>query len=250
MIKRIIPCLLLSDGGLVKTVKFKNPKYIGDPINAVKIFNDKEVDELVVLDIMASKEKQSPDISMIKDIVSEAFMPVAYGGGVTTIDQIREILKVGVEKVVINTAAHIDNLFIKEAVRVFGSSTIVGGIDYKSTFFSKDIVFIKGGRIKTKSSVKNSARLLESLGVGELFINSIEREGSYTGYDQVLLSELSSELNIPIIASGGASNLKDIKELFSNTNVNAAAAGSIFVFKGPHKAVLISYPDIHEIEKI
>lgn len=250
MIKRIIPCLLISDGGLVKTVKFKNPKYVGDPINAVKIFNDKEVDELVVLDIYATKEKRTPDLQMIEDIVSEAFMPIAYGGGISSTDQIRDILKVGVEKVVLNKSAHTKPMFVKEAVKIFGSSTIVGGIDYKSTLFSKERVFTQNGKIKNNASVKEAAKYLETLGVGELFLNSIDRDGAYTGYDINLLQAISNELSIPIIASGGAGSLEDIGDLFSETNVNAAAAGSIFVFKGTHKAVLISYPSLTETRKI
>ncbi|HHH49952.1 MAG TPA: imidazole glycerol phosphate synthase subunit HisF [Saprospiraceae bacterium] len=250
MIKRIIPCLLLKDEGLVKTIRFSSPKYVGDPINAVKIFNDKEADELMVIDIYATKEKREPNISILEDIVSEAFMPIGYGGGISTSKQITQILKCGVEKVVINYQAFRNIEFIKNAVNEFGSSTIVAGIDIKKNFWGKEKVYLKNGKIKTDKSPVSWAVELATAGVGEILINSIDLDGTYKGYDITLLQEISDKVDIPIIACGGAGSLLDIKEVFQKTSVQAAAAGSIFVYHGPHKAVLISYPTQEEIKNI
>jgi len=234
----------------VKTVRFAKPKYVGDPINAVRIFNEKEVDELIVIDINATKDKRTPDTFILEEIVSEAFMPIAYGGGITNLSQITSILKCGVEKVVINYEAYRNIEFIKSAVKEFGSSTIVGGVDVKINMWRKEMVCLKNGNLKTNKEAKLWALELQAAGVGEVFINSIDFDGTYNGYSIKLLREISDSLDIPIIACGGAGSLDDIKELFNKTNVQAAAAGSIFVYHGPHKAVLISYPSRIEIQKI
>lgn len=246
---RLIPCLLLHEGGLVKTVKFKSPKYVGDPINAVKIFNDKEVDELVFLDIDASKEKRSPDLDMIKDLASECFMPFAYGGGISTLDQIRAILNIGVEKVVLNHHALHNSDLIGEAAEYFGSSTIIGAIDVKKDFWGHYKVFDHSlGKVTAHNPVEY-AQLLQRAGVGEIFLNNVDRDGTYQGLDKELISRISAVLSVPLIACGGTSDLMDIQKTVKETKIGAVAAGSIFVYQGPHKAVLLSYPTAQQLEQ-
>jgi len=242
---RVIPVLLLHDNGLVKTKEFDHPVYVGDPVNAVKIFNLKEVDELVFLDINASKNNTEPDYDLISDIASEAFMPFGYGGGVINIEQIRKLLRIGVEKIILNTSLE-DTDFVKQAVSVFGSSTIVASIDVVSNSINKFVYCHKTRKVKNDVSVLDYIKSVEMLGVGEIIINSVERDGMYTGYDIDLLKSVSEMVGVPVVGCGGARNLVDIKELISSTGCTAAAAGSMFVFYGKHKAVLITYPE--EIE--
>lgn len=239
---RIIPCLLYRSKGLVKTIKFNKDKYIGDPINAIKIFNDKEVDELIFLDIDASKHKTKPNLNLIEEIASECFMPLSYGGGINNITDIKNILGLGVEKVIINTAAIENNRFIKEAVNKFGSSTIVISIDYKRNLFGNIAVYSYNGTQRQKFGPIKFAQEMQSIGVGEIMFNSIERDGMMTGYDIVFLKRAVESLSIPVIACGGAGSLNDIKNVVNEASVSAVAAGSLFVFYGPHKAVLINYP--------
>lgn len=244
---RIIPCLLLKNQGLVKTVKFKNTTYVGDPINAIRIFNEKEVDELIFLDINSWNENREPSYNLISDIAKECFMPFCYGGGVRTIEQIQKILKLGVEKVAINSAAFDNPVFIKEACRVYGSSTIVASIDVRKNLFGKYQVFTRGGSFNTKLDPIAYAKKMEQLGVGELLVNSIDRDGTMNGYDISLLNSISSNVNVPIIACGGAGGIGDFKEASQRAGVSAVAAGSMFVFHGKHKAVLITYPSQSEL---
>lgn len=246
---RVIPCLLLKGRGLVKTIQFDKPTYIGDPINAVKIFNEKEVDELVFLDIDASKEHRGPNFSLLKDITDECFMPLAYGGGVTTVEQVKELLKVGVEKIVVNTSVFENPKFVEEAVKIFGSSTIVGSMDVKRNLFGKSQVYIRGGSKSTKISPLDYVKRLESLGVGEVFLNSIDQDGKMNGYDIPLISSLASVVSVPLVASGGAGSVSDFKKA-KDAGASAVAAGSMFVFKGQNRAVLISYPSIGDLEKV
>lgn len=246
---RVIPCLLLKGTGLVKTVKFKNPIYLGDPINAVKIFNDKEVDELVFLDITASKENRGPNISLMKDITSECFMPLAYGGGVTNSDQIQELLRIGVEKVVINTAAHEKPDFIREAVRSFGSSTIVISVDVKRNFFGKNGVFISGKNKMARMSPVEYVKRMEEVGAGEILLNVVDADGMMTGYDLSLISQLSHAVSVPLIACGGAGELDDFRKA-RDAGASGVSAGSMFVFQGRNRAVLINYPSIPELERV
>jgi imidazole glycerol-phosphate synthase subunit HisF len=243
---RIIPILLLKDSGLVKTLQFKNPKYIGDPINAIRIFNDKEVDELVLLDIDASKSNEMPDLNVLKNITSECFMPLSFGGGIHSIEMIREILKIGVEKVILNSAVVKNPNLISEASRNFGKSTIVVSIDYKKNFLHNN-VYINGGNTKTKLKPIEWAIECERLGAGEIIINSIKKDGTMSGYDFDLLKSISNSVSIPVIASGGAGSLKDFSKAITNCNASAVAAGSYFVFKGKHRAVLITYPSRKEL---
>jgi imidazole glycerol-phosphate synthase subunit HisF len=247
---RIIPCLLLHEGGLVKTEKFKNPKYVGDPMNAVRIYNEKEVDELIFLDIDASKQNRGPDYSMIEDLATECFMPFAYGGGVTTIDQIRTILKIGVEKVVINHFALGNEDFIKEACKHFGSSTIIVAIDIKKDLWGNYKIFdhVKG-KTSGISPLEHAMKMCDA-GVGELFINNVDRDGTYAGFDWQILEQINKKVTVPVIACGGASALSDLKDVVSKAKVSAVAAGSIFVYQGPHRAVLISYPSQKELQQL
>ena len=247
---RIIPILLFKNKGLYKTLKFKNPKYVGDPINAIKIFNDKMVDELVFFDITASKEKKSPNLILIRDIASECFMPLCYGGGINNLDIIREILNVGVEKVCLNSHAVKNPILIKDAANFFGSSTIVVSIDVKKNLFGKYSVYINGGEENTNIDPVNWAIKIEKMGAGEIIVNSIDRDGTLLGYDIPLLRSITSKVNIPVVASGGASSMEDFSKAIKSADVAAVAAGAYFVFHGKHRAVLISYPSEYEIDEL
>jgi cyclase len=249
-IKRIIPCLLLRNNGLVKTIKFKDSIYIGDPINAVKIFNEKEVDELIFLDIDATRNKREPSFDLIQNIASECFMPFAYGGGIQTLNQIEKIIKSGAEKIVINTQAFLQRSLIKEAVERFGSSTIVVSMDVKKGFFEGNAVYINGGTKNTGKKPVEYAREMENMGVGEIMINSIDRDGMMEGYDIELIKEISNAVKIPVIACGGAGKLSDFREAIENGGASAVAAGSFFVFHGKRRAVLITYPNYTEISNL
>jgi cyclase len=246
---RVIPILLLKGSGIYKTVNFRNPVYVGDPINAVRIFNDKEVDELIFLDITASVDDKLPNIEILNDITSECFMPLAFGGGITTLDMIREILNVGVEKVAINTAAVKNPQLISDASRFFGRSTIIASIDAKRDFFGNYRVYINGGNEKTSLDPVAWAQKLEILGVGEILINSIDNDGLMNGYDYELIKRISSKVSVPVIAAGGAGNISHFVRAIKESKASAVAAGSFFVFKGKHKAVLITYPDKTNLEK-
>ena len=249
-IKRIIPCLLLRNNGLVKSIRFRDSVYIGDPINAVKIFNEKEVDELIFLDIDATNEKKEPPIGLISKISGECFMPFAYGGGIQNIQQIEEIIKAGAEKIIINTNAFRKKNFIKEAAKRFGSSTIVISIDVKKNFIGGRTVYINGGRYDTGRDPVEYAKEMENQGAGEIFINSIDRDGTMAGYDLELVKSVSEAVNIPVIACGGAGNLNDLKLAIKEGGASAASAGSLFVFHGKRRAVLITYPSYQKISNL
>jgi cyclase len=244
---RIIPVLLLKNTGLYKTRKFTEPKYIGDPINAIRIFNDKEVDELAFLDIAASIEGKEPNLSVLRDIASECFMPLSFGGGIKTVEMIREVLNVGVEKIALNTSAIQNPALIAEAARYFGSSTIIVSIDAKKTLFGKYSVYIFGGREKTSKNPVDWAREAERLGAGEILINSIDQDGVLQGYDWELIQSVTDAVDIPVIVAGGARGMIDFFRAINDCKVSAVAAGSCFVFQGKHRAVLITYPTRTEI---
>lgn len=247
---RIIPCLLLHDGGLVKTEKFKDPKYVGDPINAVRIYNEKEVDELIFLDIDASKLQREPNLSIIEDLATECFMPFAYGGGITTLQQIQRILNIGVEKVIINHTALENIEFVREASKHFGSSTVIVAIDIKKDIWGHYKVFDHVRKKSTGASVQEYIKKVCDAGAGELFINNVDRDGTYQGFDTNILQNVNSLVSVPVIACGGASSLNDLKDVVSKTDVSGVAAGSIFVYQGPHRAVLISYPSQEELQRL
>ena len=240
---RIIPALLLRDNSLVKTKKFKKENYIGDPINAVKIFNDKEVDEIIFLDICASKKKQQPNFEMIEKISSECFMPLAYGGGIKTIEQVKKIFRIGVEKIIINSAAINDYNFLKEIINFVGSQSVIISIDVKRTIFGKYKVYSHQLEKNIETDLLDLLEIANEVGVGEVFINSVDRDGMMNGYDIELLNLVSSNINMPLIACGGAGNITHLKEGLNKGGAHAVSAGSMFVYHGKHNAVLINYLD-------
>ena len=244
---RVIPTLLLKDGGLVKTKKFANPKYIGDPINSLKIFNQKEVDEIILLDINASIMNISISLDNISKYCSECFMPLAYGGGISKIDQIEKILSAGAEKVIINSASIEKSNLISDAASRFGSQSIVVSIDVKKSFFNKYLVYTHSGTKRTNKNALEHAINMESEGAGEIFLNSIDLEGTFLGYDLKLIKLVSEVVNIPVISCGGARDLNDFYLAIKEGKASAVAAGSKFVFQGKHNAVLINYPNQSEL---
>lgn len=240
---RIIPCLLVSDGGLVKTQGFKDPKYVGDPINAVKIFNEKEADELTVLDIDATVEGREPDYQMIAHLALECRMPLCYGGGVRTAEQAKRIIGLGVEKVAISSAAIENPGLISEIAAEVGSQSVVVVLDVKKSLFARDFeVYTHNGKRNTKRSLTDLAREVEARGAGELVINSIERDGMMEGYDLDLAKRMRETTHLPVTILGGAGSLDDIGALIQRCGIIGASAGSLFVFKGVYRAVLINYP--------
>lgn len=247
---RVIPVLLLKNMGLYKSVKFKDLKYVGDPINALKIFNEKEVDEIIFLDIEASVKNLEPNYQVLSDIASECFMPLCYGGGIKSIKQIEQILYTGVEKVAINTAAFENRALIEKAAQKFGSSTIVVSMDVKSSLLRGQRVYTRSGTFNTKQTPVEYAKAMEAAGAGELMVNSIDADGTMNGYDLALIKQVSSAVSIPVIACGGAGSIKDMQEAVHMAEASAVAAGSFFVFRGKHRAVLITYPERKELLKI
>ena len=245
---RVIPALLIQKGGLVKSVRFNNHKYIGDPINAVKIFNEKEVDEIVILDISATYEKRPPNLQQIKEIASEAFMPLGYGGGITKLAEITELVTAGVEKVILNTSAFIQPQLVRDGAKYIGSQSIVVSIDVKKNLWGKYKVYIQNGTKNTNLDPVEFAKQMEDAGAGEIFLNSIEQDGTFSGYDMTLIKNVSSQVNIPVVASGGAGNVDDFLKAVLH-GASAVSAGSLFVFQRPHRAVLISYPNQKELKE-
>jgi len=244
---RITPCLLVKNGGLVKTVKFGNPKYVGDPINAVKIFNEKEVDEIIVVDIDASVQRKEPDYALIKNLAAECRMPLCYGGGVKTVEQVEEIISLGVEKVAISSAAIGNPELIAKAAEVVGNQSIVVVMDVKKVEASEPYeIFVHNSTKGTGLNPVEFAKTAEQLGAGELVINSIDCDGMMKGYDLQLARKVRDASNLPITVLGGAGSLKDIAALIELFGTIGAAAGSLFVFKGAFRAVLINYPNRSE----
>jgi len=246
-IKRLIPCLLLRNRGLVKTVKFRESTYVGDPINTVKIFNEKEVDEIFFLDIDATNAHKEPPYDLIQNIAGECFMPFAYGGGINSLQQIEKIIASGAEKIIINTSAFTKKGFIREAVNHFGSSTIAVAVDVKKEFLKGNIVYVNGGKRSTGINPVQYVRMVEDEGAGEILINSIDRDGMMGGYDLDLIKSVSKAVKLPVIACGGAGKLSDFSDAVKSGGAAAVAAGSFFVFHGKRKAVLITYPSYSEI---
>jgi cyclase len=242
MIPRIIPVLLLADGKLVKTVAFRDPKYVGDPINAVRIFNDKQVDELAVLDIRASAVGRPPDVDAIAEIASEAFMPVAYGGGVRDLATATRLIQLGVEKIVINSATIDHPGDVAAIADRLGSSTVVVSIDAAASGDGTYQVVTHGGTRTTGVDVRAHAETMAALGAGELLLTSVDRDGTMTGYDIGLVRTVTDAVDIPVIACGGAGSAADLVTVIRDGGAAAAAAGSLFVFHGRHRAVLITYP--------
>jgi cyclase len=242
MIPRVIPCLLLGEAGLVKTVSFREPRYVGDPINAVRIFNDKQADEIAVLDIRATVEGRGPNLDSIGEIVSEAFMPVAYGGGVADLETAVRLIQIGVEKVIVNTAAVEDERLVGAISDRLGSSTLVVSIDaVRRPDGSYEVVTCAGTRA-TGRDVRAHAEEMARRGAGELFLTSVDRDGTMVGYDVELVRQVASAVPIPVIACGGAGSVDDFVTAIRDGGAAAVAAGSLFVFHGRHRAVLITYP--------
>ena len=244
---RIIPCLLLKGDGLVKTVKFKDPKYVGDPINAVKIFNDKEVDELIFLDVEATVEGRRPPLKLISKIASECFMPLSYGGGLNDLDDIKAIFNLGVEKVIVNSYAVENPYFINEASKLYGNQSIVVAIDVRRNSVGKYEIFTQGGKKKSGLDLIEHVMQMERMGAGEIFLNSIDRDGTMEGYDIDLIKKVTESVSIPVIACGGAGKISDFVDAVKKGGASAAAIGSLFVFHGKHRAVLINYPDKEDL---
>jgi len=244
---RIIPSLLVHKKGLVKTEAFKQSKYIGDPINAVKIFNEKEVDELIVLDIDATKQKRGPDFKLINNIAIECRMPLCYGGGVTTVEEAKKIVELGAEKVAFSASA-INNInLLKEVGDVIGLQSVVVVLDYKRKgIFNKLELFTHNGTKSTGVNIFDFIRKLDEIGIGEIVLNSIERDGKMNGYDISTVEKARNIFKGPMTVLGGAGSLDDIKELTNKFKIIGAAAGSLFVFKGKYKAVLINYPSFED----
>ncbi|MBK6795206.1 MAG: imidazole glycerol phosphate synthase subunit HisF [Anaerolineales bacterium] len=250
MIKpRVIPALLLKGQGLVKTVKFKEPKYLGDPINIVRIFNDKEVDELVLLDITATPEKRGPQFDLLKNIASEAFIPLAYGGGIRSMDDVKKLLSIGIEKLIMNTSAVETPSLVREVADHAGSQAAVVSMDVKKGLLGKYEVLAHCGQKKTGLDPVKHAVEMERMGVGEILINSIDRDGTMQGYDLELVRKVADAVSVPVVACGGAGNLTHVSEVIKQGHASAAAAGSIFVFQGPLRGVLISYPTPKELKE-
>lgn len=246
---RIIPCLLMSNRGLVKSVGFKNPQYVGDPINAVRIFNEKEVDELILLDIDASRQHDSPDFELIADIASEAFMPIAYGGGIKTLEQAKRIVNSGVEKIILNSVA-LENLkLVNELSQNLGASSTVVAIDVKKDIFGKYKIFNPSTRSLEKKSLKTHIADIVALGVGEILINDISREGSYKGLNLELIKMVTSTINVPLIIAGGTGNLEHCVEA-SKLGAAAIAVGSMVIYMGKHRAVMINYPSRDRLKEV
>lgn len=249
MLPRIIPLLLLKDGGLVKTVNFRSPNYIGDPINAVRIFNEKEVDEIIILDIDISSNRKEPNYDLLYEIVSESFMPVGYGGGIKSSEQIKKIFDIGVEKVILNTNSFNYDL-ISSAAAKYGSQSIVTSIDVKKNIYRKYNIYINGGRDKCKQLLEEHLIKVVEAGSGEIIIQSIDDEGKMKGLDIELLKLVSTMVNVPVVASGGVGSLEHIRDAILIGGATAIAAGSFFIYKGKHNAVLLNYPSSSQIKRL
>jgi imidazole glycerol-phosphate synthase subunit HisF len=247
-LKRIMPCLLIQEKRLVKTINFENPRYVGDPINAVKIYNAKEVDELVVLDIKASKSGSGIDYELVGDIASDCFMPLAYGGGVRTYEDFKNVFSVGVEKIVVNTLLIDNPEAVLEAVASFGSQSIVASIDVKKQSNGDYKPFSHSGR-SIDNNLLDYLRHIKYLSVGELIITSVDQEGTWEGFDLELLEYVNSELDIPVIANGGCGSESDLREVLYGIGVQAASVGSMAVYQKKGMGVLIRFPRRKDIIK-
>jgi imidazole glycerol-phosphate synthase subunit HisF len=244
---RVIPVLLLKGAGLYKTVRFREPAYVGDPLNTVRIFNDKEVDEICVLDIGARFGQKAPQFERIRELAAETFMPISYGGCIASVDQVKAILKSGVEKVVLNSLVFNDPDEVRRIVAFAGSSSVVVSLDVRRNWLRRQEVMTDGGCRATRCSPVEAARTAEALGAGEILLNAIDRDGTRQGYDLEMVDEVARAVSVPVVACGGANNLDDLRTVLA-AGASAAAAGSMFVYQGRHRAVLISYPSPAEIE--
>lgn len=246
---RIVPCLLLRNGGLVKTTRFRDPVYLGDAVNIVRIFNDKEADEIALLDITASRERRGPDIAFVQQVASECFMPLCYGGGVRTIEQVRALFLAGVEKVALNAAAADDPGFVRAAADRFGSQSVVVSMDVRRTMLGRYRVWVPGTGATRPEEPEAYAVAAQAAGAGEILLQSVDRDGTMRGYDLQLVRRVTSAVDIPVIACGGAGSVADLVAVVREGGASAAGAASMFVFQGRHRAVLITTPSDQELRR-
>jgi cyclase len=252
MRKRVIPVLQIYERKLVKTRRFKNPKYIGDPINAVKIFNDKGVDELIVLDISASLERRKPDYRFIERVVSEAFMPLGYGGGIKTIEEMTNLFRTGIEKLSLNSVLQSNINLLREASDTFGSQSVVASVNINRGLWDRKKYFIFD-HLKMRNTNQEPAEFLkmaEKAGAGEVLLTVVNDDGEMNGYDIATIKTLAKDVGVPMVVMGGGGSLNDISNLLRETDVSAAAAASLFVYHGPHRAVLINYPEERDLVRM
>jgi cyclase len=247
---RLIPCLLLREESLVKSVRFKKFQYIGDPINTVRIFNELEVDELIILDTFAGVNRIAPNFPLLKDIVNECFMPMSYGGGISNLEEVKLLFKIGFEKIVLNSQPFYNPNLISQIASIYGNQSIIASIDYKKNFFGKEEVYINGGTYNINVNPIKWAKKLENMGAGEIFLTCIDREGTWSGFDSDTIKKVSQAVNIPVIAHGGCGNLNDIKEVVNNSSADAVAVGSMVVFQKKNMGVLVSFPDRNSIQNL
>lgn len=247
---RVLPCLLVQGGKLVKTEKYKHPQYVGDPVNAIKIFNEKEVDELMICDISRDRHRRGPDLEFIQRVADECFMPLTYGGGVSRLSQIKEILKLGVEKVVINTALGNSHELLSEAAAVFGSQCVVASIDVKKDWLGRYRVCYDSGLTLSGESPEEKSAAVVKAGAGEIVLNNIDREGSWKGLDLELLKRITSGSHVPVIASGGAGTVDHIKDAIQKGGASAVALGSMAVYQQKGLGVLINFPAAKTLKEI
>lgn len=246
---RVIPCLLLKNGGLVKTIRFKDPKYVGDPINAIRIFNEKEVDELIVLDIDASKNNRNPDFTLLEKIAGECFMPLCYGGGIRSLEDAKILFTLGIEKVSLQSALLEDMNLVSNIAYHYGNQSVVASVDFKrGKFGSLRLYSHLSGKMQKEPKITYLQRVVKA-GAGEVLVNYVDRDGTMAGMDYDSIEEISEALTVPLIVTGGVGSLEDIKKAIV-AGASAVAAGSFFVFHGPHKAVLITYPQYQELEDL
>jgi imidazole glycerol-phosphate synthase subunit HisF len=247
---RVMPCLLSKNGRLVKTVKFKNPSYVGDPVNAIKIYNEKEVDELILVDISATIEERKPSLELLSEIADECFMPLTYGGGIRDVDDMKRIFSLGIEKIAVNSYAAENPSFITQAAALFGSQSVVVSIDAKKNWLGRYTVFTHGGRKDIKRDPVAYAREMEQMGAGEILLNSIDRDGTMEGYDLDLIRTVTGAIGIPVIACGGAGSIDDFGKAVKTGGASAVAAGSMVVYQGKNRGVLINFPTREDLERV
>jgi len=247
---RVMPCLLSKNGRLVKTVKFKNPAYVGDPVNAIKIYNEKEVDELILVDITATIEERKPSLELISEIADECFMPLTYGGGIRNVDDMKRIFGLGIEKIAVNSYAAENPSFITQAAALFGSQSVVVSIDAKKNWLGRYTVFTHGGRKDIKRDPLAYAREMEQMGAGEILLNAIDRDGTMEGYDLDLIKMVAGAIGIPVIACGGAGSVDDFGKAVKTGGASAVAAGSMVVYQGKNRGVLINFPTREDLERV
>ena len=247
---RLIPCLLIQGGDLVKTIGFSSPKYIGDPLHAVHLFNEFNADELILLDIKATKENRCIPIDFVRNVGEEANMPFSVGGGIKSLEEIRQLLEAGAERVVLGTVASETPSFVREASERFGKSTIAVCIDIKYSFWGKLQVVARNGQKVISADVVGFAKEMERMGAGELLIQSVNKDGTYQGLELAVLQEVSQNVGIPVVGLGGLASFDEIRTIHSRLNLNGYAAGSLFIYQGKHRGVLVNYPSSDEVKKL